>query len=97
MTMEELTAMGLPKLPPGYFYRVSTDPFGELRLQIRISYRFFGSKLHAEEYTYPGNHPDKTLPELFRMLGKSIEGTKAFADIKKNRWNEIRKYEGDHK
>jgi hypothetical protein len=47
MSMAQLVAAGAPELPEGWFYRVGSDGFGGLEVEVRERRKRFGSRQHS--------------------------------------------------
>lgn len=94
MTMEQMVALGLPKLAEGLFYRVYSDSWGSVYLEIRKE-RKIGSRLLAREHTCRWN--TETPEETIVRLHERMEKNDAHYAEKSLYWATMSALEGDHK
>lgn len=89
----DLTALGAPELPAGYFYRVTSDFVG-VSVELRRKWRF-GSNLVTEAFVFP---EQSFSPE--RALVKACEKVVRFLRVLEDDQHDRRtlaSFLGDHK
>lgn len=94
MTMEQLVALGLPKLSPGLFYRVYSDHWGSVYLEIRKERRV-GSRLLAQGHSsrWEKESPEETIVRIHEKM----ESDDSYYAERSRYWSAMASLEGDHK
>ncbi|WPH58253.1 hypothetical protein SEA_LUCKYSOCKE_105 [Streptomyces phage LuckySocke] len=94
--MTEMLALGAPKLPSGYFYRIGMGGFGYTRLTIRRK-RKIGSKEVAATLFHVDDSPNETAESLIVWAAEEAVKSWGYRKDSMARHTAMEKWMGDHK
>lgn len=93
MSMSALVAAGAPELPEGWFYRVSSDGFVGLKVEVRERRKRFGSR--AVDYAYVRSDEPDGLTAIVASCCHVVKRIDEADQDRRNRRNAA-KFIGDH-